>query len=334
MTKYKNLIFLLLLAALFIEILVIFPNQVEHEDESVVRAAVEQQEKEALQNSGNPTSGAKIPSQKMEGVHLVESQKGNRDWELYAEQAEGSQTGGNWTLQKVKIFFYKDEKVEFTVVGDEGNIDNITKNISVRGNVVTKSTNGYTFKTEAISYNSVIREILSPGRVYVTGPMDQSGAGISVDGTDLRVMVDQSKMQIRKNISARKSMKDGKKIVVAADSVELSGNTSEAKFGGMVRLTYDKMTVEGPSAIFSYSKRNNLLNGIKFEGGVKVSELNRFVTSQNLDLNLIQQIYSFTGGPRLVQDGDELRGNEIIFYDGGKKVKVEKVRAKVENKQE
>lgn len=129
-------------------------------------------------------------------------------------------------------------------------------------------------------------------------------------------------------------MKDGKKIVVAADSVELSGSTSEAKFGGMVRLTYDKMTVEGPSAIFSYGKKNNMLNGIKFEGGVKVSELNRFVTSQNLDLNLIQQIYSFTGGPRLVQDGDELRGNEIIFYDGGKKVKVEKVRAKVENKQE
>lgn len=332
MKKIKNLFFIILLAALLIEILIIFPNQVENEDKDVLKAAAEQKVKQDQETSAPAKSS--MPSQKMEGVHLVESQKGNRDWELFSEQAEGTQSGSNWDLSKVKVYFYNNENIEFTVVGDSGNIDNATKNMTIRGNVITKSNNGYTFKTESISYSSANREILSPGKVLVNGPHDQSGTGIIVEGNDLRVLVDQSKMQIRKKITARKTLKDGKKINVIADSVEFSGTTYEAKFGGAVRLTYDKMAIEGPSAVFAYNKKNNLLNGIKFQGGVKVSELNRFVTSQNLDLNLINKIYSFTGGPKLIQDGDELKGDEIIFLDGGKKVKVERVRAKVENKSE
>jgi hypothetical protein len=34
----------------------------------------------------------------------------------------------------------------------------------------------------------------------------------------------------------------------------------------------------------------------------------------------------FRGQPRLVQNNDELNGEEIIFLEGGKKVKVEKVK--------
>lgn len=332
MAKYKSFIFLFLLIALFVQILIIFPNQIEHEDDLKVREAVELQKKQ--EEAGVTTPKSSAPAQKMQGVHLVESQSGNRDWELFAEEAEGSQAGGSWKLKAVKVFFYRNNKVEFTVVGSQGTIDNETKNISVKGNVVTKSNNGYTFETQAISYSSVGREILSPGLVNVTGPNDKNGSGLKVKGADLRVLVDESVMKISKGISAHRMMSDGKAIKVAADSVDLSGTTHAAKFGGKVKMTYDKMTIEGPSALFSYNRKSNFLDQIVFSGGVRVSEFNRFVTSDKLDLDILKKVYSFTGSPRLVQDGDELRGSEIVFLDGGKKVKVEKVRAKVENKKE
>lgn len=43
--------------------------------------------------------------QKMEGVHLVESRKGSRDWELFAEVAEGYEGKGAWELKKCQSSF-------------------------------------------------------------------------------------------------------------------------------------------------------------------------------------------------------------------------------------
>jgi lipopolysaccharide export system protein LptA len=39
--------------------------------------------------------------------------------------------------------------------------------------------------------------------------------------------------------------------------------------------------------------------------------------------------FVFDGRPRVVQDNDELRGDRIVFLDGGKKVKVQNAKLKV-----
>ena len=43
MGKLKNIIFITLLGLLFVEILIVFPSRLEHEDEAEVRARVEAQ---------------------------------------------------------------------------------------------------------------------------------------------------------------------------------------------------------------------------------------------------------------------------------------------------
>jgi lipopolysaccharide export system protein LptA len=42
--------------------------------------------------------------------------------------------------------------------------------------------------------------------------------------------------------------------------------------------------------------------------------------------------FVFRGNPRVVQNNDELRGDEIVFLDGGKRVQVKSARAKVDQK--
>jgi LPS export ABC transporter protein LptC len=321
---------------LFVEVLIVFPKKLEHDDDAKVQARVELQEKrkKELEEQGkDPKEKQSTAEQKMGGVHLVESQKGQRDWELFSESAEGSQGSGNWKLKKVRVFFYNKEKVEFTATGDEGTIDSNSKDLNIKGNVVTRSENGYVFKTPGISYSAVKRLIESPEDVYMEGPRDKTGAGMVLKGRSMQVLVDQSKMLIKEKVTATKPMNDGKRFEVVADGAEFSGKSNLARFLGSVRMNYDGMRLEGPEASFLYDKGANLLSSISVLGGVKVSDADKFATADVVNLDLLANKYVFKGKPKVIQNNDELSGEEIIFLEGGKKVKVERVRAKMENKE-
>lgn len=337
MAKFKNLLFVILLGVLFVEVLIVFPSRLEHEDDAEVRARVEAQVKAAQEKEERIKRGEKVDetsslaNQKMKGVHLVESQQGSRDWELFAVSAEGSQGVGTWNLRNVKVLFYNKEKVEFTVTGDQGTIDSKSKDLSVIGNVVTRSENGYVFKTPSIFYSSQTRLIESPEEVFMFGPKDDKLGGMDVKGHHMKVQVDQSKMYIQNKVTAQKPEKDGKKIEISADGAEFSGKSREAKFLGSVRINYDDMKMEGPEATFSYHSGANILSSVMLRGGVRVSDMDKFATSDTVSLDLLAKKYTFQGSPKVIQNNDELTGDKIIFLEGGKKVKVERARARVEN---
>lgn len=320
--KFRNLIFLALLAFLFVEVLIVFPSKVEQNSDAANPGTASNPQEE--------TAHDKIPfDQTMQGVHYVESQKGSRDWEFYAEGAEGSQGHGGWQLQKVKVHFYSQDKIEFTVIGDQGKIDSKTRNMSIRGHVVTSSANGYTFRSEEVDYNAARRRISSPGVIAMTGPPDTEGSGMKVSGQEMLVEVDEKRMTIRSDVRAERDFRSGKKSRITSDSAEFNGKNKEARFLGHVVMQYDKARLEGPEATFVY-QGDSLLNSVQFRGGVKVGDADKFATSENLNLDLLTNRFVFTGRPKVYQNNDELSGEQIIFLDGGKKVKVEKVRARVE----
>jgi len=330
--KIKNIAFIALLIFLFVEILIIFPSKLQQEDDKALRARVEEQERRQMANGDKAESPSAMADQRMGGIHLVESQQGLRDWELFAQSAEGSQGTGAWKLHQVKVLFYTKEKVEFTVTGDEGSIDSKSKDLSILGNVVTKSVNGYTFQTPSVFYSSQKRLIESPEDVTMRGPRDNTGEGLLLKGRHMFVTVDDSKMIIKESVTARKPMKEGKTFDIAADSAEFSGKNREGKFLGKVRMTYDNMHLEGPEASFLYGSGADILSSVAVKGGVKVSDADKFATAQSVDLDLLANKYIFKGSPKIIQNNDELSGEEIIFLDGGKKVKIDKVRAQMENK--
>lgn len=329
--RLKNIIFTGLLVFLFVEVLIVFPSRLEQptepEEQRITRSG-----EELSSSDGFPDQAeSKVQSQqKMQGLHLVESQQGRRDWELFAVSAEGNQGKGSWNLKKVRVLFYNSEKVDYVVTGDEGAIDSRTKDLYIRGNVVTKSANGYTFETPSISYNSGVRLIESPEQVVMKGPGDEDGNGLVLKGHRMEVMVDQTRMIIRENVIAEKKLKEDKKFRIRAERAEFSGKNREARFLGKVSINYDKMKIEGPEASFLYKNAANVISSIQVKGGVKVSDADKFASSENLDLDLLANKFTFRGKPRVIQNDDELTGDEIIFLDGGKRVKVEKVRARVE----
>jgi lipopolysaccharide export system protein LptA len=71
---------------------------------------------------------------------------------------------------------------------------------------------------------------------------------------------------------------------------------------------------------------------VEFTGGARVSDSEKWATAQNLNVDFDSNRFIFRGNPRVVQNNDELRGEEIIFLDGGKQVQVRSARAKVDEK--
>jgi LPS export ABC transporter protein LptC len=150
MSNWRKIAFSLLLVFLLFEILVIFPGRLEKNDD------IEEQQKKLSKLSGTP-------EQVMKQINLVEAQHGHRDWELFAEVAEGTQEKAMWELKKVRVLFYTNEKSSsIRSRADRGQIDGKSKNMTIEGDVVTKSANGYEYRAEQVYYLAAERKIRTP----------------------------------------------------------------------------------------------------------------------------------------------------------------------------
>lgn len=311
--KWVKVIYFLVFAFIFIQFIIISPSTLETKDEEQILD--ERVQKPVL------------PEQKIQGLHLVESQNGERDWELFSKSAEGNQNEGNWGLQAVKVLFYSSENMTFTVTGKEGQIETGSKNLKIRGDVKTTSNNGYEFTTDSVSYLANKKQILSPDFVKLKGPADHMGEGMILTGHYLIASVSDNTMKIYKDINGLKKLNDGKEFKIKSQSVEMKGNNKEIHFEGSVIINYSDMTIRGPLAKFLYSNGDKEMNRLIVEGGVIVNYQDKIATSQVLDLDLAQNKFIFKGKPKLIQNEDELTGDQIVFIDGGKRVKVEKLKA-------
>lgn len=320
-----NTLFIILLALLFVEVLIIFPSQVEKSS-----SISDTQKKHKTKNKDSESGSSKEADQTINGLHLVESNHGKKDWELFATRAEGYGGTGDWKLKNAKVLFYNQDKIDFTVTGASGVVDGRTKDMRISGGVQTVSANGYNFKTQDIQYIAKLRKIESAGSVNMTGPDEGKIKGLHVTGSRMFVFVDESKMQILDGVVAEKSITETEKFDLVSKAVEFSSQNKVARFFGNVEMKYLEMKLMGPEMSFVYGKGADILSSVQFKGGVKVSDSERLATSEALNLDLLTKKFVFTGKPRVVSGGDELSGDKIIFLEGGKKMKVEKVRARVE----
>lgn len=303
---------------LFLEILIGFPIHLENPsiDDKITP------KQDLTQETG--------AEQKMKGIHLVESRSGDRDWELFAQAAEGFQGQGKWELKNVRVLFYSQDAVQFTVTGESGTIDTKTRDIQVKGDVKIISVNGYRFQTEVVNYLAANRLLKSPEKIKMLGPSDGLGKAIELNGGNMETQVDQSVMKIGDNVQAEKALENGKNFVIKSKGAEFLGNSYSARFFDQVSIELDSMKMEGPEANFQYDKGKDFLQSILVKGGVKVSDIDKYATSEQVRFEPLENKFILRGHPRVVQNNDEIQGDQIVFIDGGKKVKVENIRAKME----
>lgn len=305
---------------LFLEILIGFPIHLEKLPE-IYKTSKE---------SPISSPGAK---QKMEGVHLVESRQGARDWELFAETAEGYEGKGAWELQHVKVLFYNGEAIDYTVLGKIGWIDTKTKDMKIEGDVVTTSNNGYNFFSQLIEYQASKRLLVSPDKVKMTAPPEgKESHGMIVLGSGMETDIEQNIMKINKDVFATKTLASGKNFIIKSERANFSGKSKKVSFFDRVSIQVDNLKLEGPEAQFEYTTGVNFLNSILVKGGVRVSDIDKYATADQVRFETNENRFVFNGKPRVVQNNDEMTGDKIIFLDGGKRIKVDNIKARMDEK--
>lgn len=320
-----SLILSIIIGLIFIQALLIAPQEISpSETNSKSSLTKAQLEKLARQNDQR-----KAVEQKMVGVHLVENSDNAKGWELYADEASGS-GDEQWILKKVKVEFFNDNESSYVVSGDVGEIDGQTKNMVIRGHVITQSSNGYQFETNDLFYVATEKKLKSENAVRMLGPDDKNGEGFRLDGQGFMIDIIKNKMFIESDIQASKEM-NGKKFNVKSKSAEFSNKNQEALFSGDVVMKFDQSVITAPMAFFKYSEKAQALESILLKDRVTLVDTGKSAVCRELLMNLLEDKMTLSGQPKVQMGTDEIQGDEIIFLEGGKKVKMNKVKIDSKN---
>lgn len=306
--KY-SILFGVLIVFIFFEIIIISPSILEATNDELEEpniVAFEQQNQKAVE-------------QKMRGVHLVE-----KNWQLFANEAVGT-IDAQWILKEVQLHFFNDKLISYVVKGDVGEIDGTTKNMIIKGNVITTSANGYTFKTDTLSYISAQNIMTSLDPVEMLGPPDRNGVGFKLTGEKLLVDISKNQMSILDKVKTNKKI-NGKNFNLTSVRANFNNQNQEANFSGDVKMRMEQLNVSAPEAFFYYSVNSQLFEKIILSQGVSFFEKDRKGSSETLEMDLLENKMTMRGQPKVQQGRDEIQGHEIVFVDGGKKVKINKSR--------
>jgi LPS export ABC transporter protein LptC/lipopolysaccharide transport protein LptA len=323
MTRRTGIILGLLLVILVIEIIIVWPGELGRPPGS------DENTEGHLSEPGQVANGQ--TGQEMTNGHLMETKEDGMRWELWAKKATRPMDNADWTIEKVKVKFYADKGVYYTVTGDKGHVNTAVNDLQISGHVLTESSNGYTFRTDEAFYSSKKRELSSPNLVTMVGPQEPDGSRLNLTGENMLADLNNNKIDIGRNVHAKKKIKDAKTAIITSDRAQFSGKSKYARFMGDVVIDVETLRITGPEATFSYKPGTETIDSMVVSGGVKVTDVDKYATANQVAVQFSEEKFIFDGAPRVVQGGDELRGDQIVFLDGGKKVQVSNGKAKLDS---
>ncbi len=279
-----------------------------------------------------PPETDQTADQVMKGVHLVEAGGEKKEWELWSEEARSLKGQDVWALIQVKATFFSESGNNFKVVGNTGLVQVAQKNITVSGNVKTRSTSGYLFMTESVTYTSRERQLVAPGRVELVSPSDRDGQSTKVVGRSLKANMNDNLIELYNDVRAERIVKPNRQLLIKSNSAAFYAKENLVKFYGNVIIDFEAMRITGARAQFKHDPKSNEFQSMTVNEGVKVSDADKWATADTVTVDFINDKYLFQGSPRLVQNNDELIGEEIVFLDGGRRVKVLGAKALVDEK--
>lgn len=138
--------------------------------------------------SSSPPSSLPAPSVKVDAsgadaelgsLHLVENKGNRKSWELEADRAKVFQGDKMTRLRNVRVTFYSQDRPPVVVTAREGQVNMETRRVVARGNVEMTSPEGYTLKTETLSWNPKGKLVQTDDPVRIVGKdFEVTGVGL------------------------------------------------------------------------------------------------------------------------------------------------------------
>lgn len=133
---------------------------------------------------------------KIDRVHIVQNKQGIKSWEMWADTAKVYRKKNYTKMENVHLrFFPKNGKI-MDVTADSGLMENGSRNMDLQGNVLIKSQDGFSLKTESLRFRPKEKRIDSDDRVLIEGET------FRLSGIGLRGRTDLGEFFLKENIRA------------------------------------------------------------------------------------------------------------------------------------
>jgi len=139
---------------------------------------------------------------RLKQVRLQETGRDGSRWQLDAEYSETFEEQNTTAMKKVTIKVDQPSKSasatsrSWTVTGDEGELNQETKDVELRGNVVLVSSDGLRLETEQLRWDA------EGQRAWTSGPVTIYQAGTVVRGTGFESRVAEEATSIKGRVRA------------------------------------------------------------------------------------------------------------------------------------
>ena len=133
----------------------------------------------------------------LEKIRFVEEKHGKKTWELEAKSIQEYRNQDLMLLEEIKLTFYTRQGRCFTLSGREGKVYPSTKNMSLSGEVVLTSDDGYRLKTHSVNYHHQER------KVTTADPVELEGSQIRLTGRGMLVDMEAQTFKILNEVKTR-----------------------------------------------------------------------------------------------------------------------------------
>lgn len=127
---------------------------------------------------------------RIDKAHMVQNNKGRKDWEMWADTALVYRKKDETHLQNLRIHLYARDGKPTYVTAQRGVLGNQTRDITVTGNVVIRTSDGVTLQTEALYYSPKEHRVVSESPIIMEGETFRlTGVGLNGDTQEGRYVL-------------------------------------------------------------------------------------------------------------------------------------------------
>ena len=109
-----------------------------------------------------------LPDEEVQDFALTETNSGTVEWKLYAQKAEMYDVKNTITATGVRVNFFDDKgKQSSQLTSREGEINQVTRDMTARGNVVILNSDGTRMSTQSLTFLNREQKIVSDELVRV-----------------------------------------------------------------------------------------------------------------------------------------------------------------------
>lgn len=130
----------------------------------------------------------------LQEINFVQVKNGIKLWELKAEAVEYQQPKNLVSFKKVTLTYFPKDDQPIKLVGNLGRLDTQTKNISIEGEVIISTPDGYELKVPSLNYRDDIREVTTEKAFTLKGP------DLLLDGQGMTMNLDSQKVWVKNKV--------------------------------------------------------------------------------------------------------------------------------------